>query len=181
MLSRQRATIADLHHIPGRAELVNGYIVLMPPAGALPGNAAGEIFIGLRTYVRQRQVGHAISGNAAFIVNLPHRESFCPCAAYYVGPDPGMDFYIGAPRFAAEVRYIDDYGPMAKQERTVKRSDYFAAGTLVVWDVDLLDEDVVKVYRASDPTNPTIYRRGEIAEAEPAVPGWTMPVDDLFA
>ena len=61
-----------------------------------------------------------------------------------------------------------------------KRSDYFAAGTLVVWDVDLLSEEVVKVYRASDPEKPTIYRRGDIAEADPAVPGWTMPVDDLF-
>ena len=61
-----------------------------------------------------------------------------------------------------------------------KRADYFACGTLVVWDVDLLSEDVVKVYRASDPDHPTIYRRGETAEAEPAVPGWQMPVNDLF-
>jgi len=43
-----------------------------------------------------------------------------------------------------------------------------------------LSEDVVKVYRASDPANPTIYRRGDIAEAEPAVSGWRMAVDDLF-
>jgi Uma2 family endonuclease len=61
-----------------------------------------------------------------------------------------------------------------------KRSDYFAAGTKVVWDVDLHSDDVVKVYRASEPTAPAIYRRGDQAEAEPAVPGWTMPVDDLF-
>jgi Uma2 family endonuclease len=61
-----------------------------------------------------------------------------------------------------------------------KRADYFAAGTLVVWDVDLTSEDVVRVYRSSDAERPTIYRRGEIAEAEPAVPGWTMAVDDLF-
>ncbi len=27
---------------------------------------------------------------------------------------------------------------------------------------------------------PNVYRRGEIAEAEPAVPGWTIAVDDLF-
>jgi hypothetical protein len=46
--------------------------------------------------------------------------------------------------------------------------------------VDLLSDDVVRVYRASDPENATIYRRGEVAEAEPAVPGWTMAVDDLF-
>ena len=51
---------------------------------------------------------------------------------------------------------------------------------LVVWDVDLLSENVVRVYRATDPETPTIYRRGEIAEAEPAVPGWTIAVDDLF-
>ena len=61
-----------------------------------------------------------------------------------------------------------------------KRADYFAAGTLVVWDVDLLSDDVVRVYRTSEPESATIYRRGEIAEAEPAVPGWTMAVDDLF-
>lgn len=82
--------------------------------------------------------------------------------------------------FAAEVRSENDYGPKADREIAQKSADYFAAGTLVVWDVDLLSEDTIKVYRASDPNNPTIYRRGEIAEAEPAVPGWTMPVDDLF-
>jgi hypothetical protein len=50
----------------------------------------------------------------------------------------------------------------------------------VVWDVDLLSDDVVRVYRASNPHTPKVYRRGELAEAKPAVPGWTMPVDDLF-
>ena len=46
--------------------------------------------------------------------------------------------------------------------------------------VDVLQEKIVRVYRRDDPGNPTIYRRGEIAEAEPAVPGWRMPVDELF-
>jgi Uma2 family endonuclease len=43
-----------------------------------------------------------------------------------------------------------------------------------------LSDDVVRVYRASDPERATMYRRGEIAEAEPAVPGWTMAVNNLF-
>jgi len=34
--------------------------------------------------------------------------------------------------------------------------------------------------QATDPDSPKVYRRGELAEAEPAVPGWTMPVEDLF-
>ena len=44
-----------------------------------------------------------------------------------------------------------------------------------------LGEDVVRVYRAAEPDRPTVYRRGDAAEAEPALPGWRMPVDDLFA
>ena len=91
-----------------------------------------------------------------------------------------MKFLEGAPVFAVEVRSEFDYGKKAEAVILKKRNDYFAAGTLVVWEVDLLSEDTIKVYRASDPNNPTIYRRGEIAEAEPAVPGWAMPVDDLF-
>jgi len=39
---------------------------------------------------------------------------------------------------------------------------------------------VVRVYRATDQETATIYHRGEIAEAEPAVPGWTMAVDEIF-
>jgi hypothetical protein len=61
-----------------------------------------------------------------------------------------------------------------------KRADYFACGTLVVWDVNLLSEDVIKSYKASDPENPIIFHRGEMADAEPAVPGWQMAVDELF-
>jgi Uma2 family endonuclease len=61
-----------------------------------------------------------------------------------------------------------------------KRADYFQAGTQVVWDVDLLGEDAVRVYRAADPDRPTVFRRGEVAEADPALPGWRMAVDDLF-
>jgi Uma2 family endonuclease len=81
---------------------------------------------------------------------------------------------------AVEVRSANDYGPKAEEKMAEKRRDYFAAGTMVVWDVDLLSEEVVRVYRATDQENPTVYRRGQSAEAEPALPGWTMPVDDLF-
>ena len=61
-----------------------------------------------------------------------------------------------------------------------KRADYFAAGTLVVWDVDVVRDQAVRVYRASDPAAPTVHGRGEIAEAEPALSGWSMLVADLF-
>src|SRR5262249_45963378 len=73
-----------------------------------------------------------------------------------------------------------DYGRAAERAMSAKRADYFACGTQVVWDVDLLSADVIKSYKASDPDHPVIFRRGDIADAEPAVPGWRMAVDDLF-
>ena len=124
-------------------------------------------------------MGRAVSDNKGFHVHLPNRESFSPDAAYYVGPKAGMRFFEGAPAFAVEVRSEHD-GPKAERDITAKIADYFAAGTKVVWDVDLLGEDVVKKYTPDNLETPTVFRRGEIANAEFAVPGWTMPVDDLF-
>lgn len=179
MSTTTEATIADLYHVPGKAELVNGAIVLMSPTGGLPGYAAQEIFVSLRDYGRRTGAGYAVGDNVGFVVDLPHRKSFSPDAAFYTG-ELSMRFPEGAPVFAVEVRSEGDYGPKAERKMASKRTDYFAAGTVVVWDVNLLAEDVVCVYRASAPDHPTAYRREETADAEPAVPGWSMPVDALF-
>ena len=182
MTTKSPATLDDLYMVPenGKAEIVNGELVVMAPTGFLPGRAGGEIYSSLRAYERRLKNGYAIPDNVGFTVDLPHRSSFSPDAAYYTGNVTGMRFLDGAPVFAAEVRSENDYGEHADEEIAAKRADYFASGTLVVWDVDLLGADVIKVYRTSDPEHPTIYRRGDLAEAEPAVPGWTMPVDDIF-
>jgi Uma2 family endonuclease len=171
--------VAELYKVEGKAEIVDGRIVRMSPTGDRPNWAAGEIFVSLRAYAKAHG-GKAYTDSIAFLVRLPNRKSFSPDAAYYTGPRAGMKFLPQAPDFAAEVRSEGDYGPRAEREMSKKRDDYFAAGTRVVWDVDLESDDVVRVYRATSPETPTVYRRGELAEAEPAVPGWTMRVDELF-
>lgn len=177
--TKQAATIEDLYKIKQKAELVNGEIILMPPTGDMPGRASGSIYTSLRQY-EKKAGGRAFPDNVGFKVNLPNRKSFSPDAAFHTGKSAGMKFIEDAPVFAVEIRSEGDYGERAEKAIKKKREDYFAAGTLVVWDVDLLSEDVVKVFRADDTENPTIYSRGELAEAEPAVPGWRMSVDDLF-
>jgi Uma2 family endonuclease len=181
MSTKTEATIEDLYKVDSKAELINGEIVHMSPTGGLPSYAAGEILVSLRDYEHRTKSGYAVTDNAAFVVNLTHRKSFSPDAAFHVGGELTMKFFEGAPVFAVEVRSEGDYGPKAEQAMARKRADYFAAGTLVVWDVDLLSEDVVKLYRADDPETTAVYRRGAAADAEPALPGWKMPVDDLFA
>ena len=180
---KKPATVDDLYNVAdgGKAELVKGELRLMAPTGGDPSLSGGNIFVSLRQYVLAGNPGIAVPDNAGFIVDLPNRQSFSPDVAYFIGKRPGMKFFQGAPAFAVEIRSENDYGPAAEREIADKRADYFAAGTLVVWDVDLLGDDTVRVYRSSDHDTPTVYRRGETAEAEPAVPNWTMPVDELFA
>jgi Uma2 family endonuclease len=182
MSTRAEATLDDLYRIAenGKAELVNGEIVAMSPAGGVPGRAGGEIYVSLRDYERQTKRGYAFPDNVGFTVNLPYRQSFSPDAAFHPGPLRGGRFLEGTPIFAAEIRSENDYGDQAEQEMAQKRADYVACGTLVVWDVDVLRQRVVRVYRADRPDQPTIYSSGDLAEAEPALPGWTMPVDYLL-
>ena len=178
-----RATLADLARTEGKAELIGGRIVRFMASGHLPSLVAFVIAISLRAYAKATAHGIAHADGIGYAVpELPSgRESFAPDASYYLGPLPAnrMRFIQGVPALAVEVRSENDYGPFAEAEMLAKRADYFAAGTQVVWDVDPKAETVA-VYRATAPDMPPVYRRGDLADAEPAVPGWTIAVDEVF-
>jgi Uma2 family endonuclease len=183
IIGQARATLEDLYRTEEKAELIGGRIVKFMATGDKPSQVAANIYVSLRVHSKQTRRGIPYTDSTGFAVEeLPSgRESFSPDAAYHVGPYPAnrMRFINGAPAFAAEVRSENDFGPAAEVELAEKRSDYFAAGTEVVWDVDTR-ADCVNVYRRTAPGQFTSYRRGEVAEAEPAVPGWKMPVDEIF-
>lgn len=65
MSTKVEATIEDLYKVRGKAELVNGEIVLMPPTGGFPNYGAAEIFVSLREYARRTKSGHAVGDNDA--------------------------------------------------------------------------------------------------------------------
>jgi Uma2 family endonuclease len=182
MAHNREATVDDLYGVPehGKAEIVDGKVVLMTPSGGLHGYACGAICASLFDYARRTKIGVALPDNVGFIVNLPNRRSFSPDVAFWTGGPLTKKFLEGAPILAVEVRSEHDYGSKAEAAMAAKRSDYFAAGSRVVWDVDTLESQLVRVYRSDDPNNPTTHGRGERAEAEPALPGWSMPVDELF-
>lgn len=182
MTTKTGLTIEDLYSVPEnrKAEIVNGELILMSPTGFWPARAGGAVYRSLSDHERRTRSGFAIPDNTGFKVDLPNRESFSPDAAWHVGKPTGMRFLEGAPLFAVEVRSQEDYGAEAEREMAEKRRDYFAAGTLCVWDVDMLGPDTIKAYHSEDPNNPVVFRRGDIADASEAVPGWSMPVDDLL-
>lgn len=177
------ATLEDLYCTEGKAELIGGRIVRLMPTGRKPNRIALRIVRSLDDHAEETGVGEAYTDNMGFVVpELPSgRRSFSPDASLYSGPFPDdeMRFIEGPPTFAAEVRSENDYGEAAERILAEKRADYFEAGTLAVWDVDPVSE-CIHVYRHTDPDRAVTYRRGETAEAEPAVPGWSVAVDRIF-
>src|SRR5437660_2033039 len=99
MSTKTEATVEDLYRVPenGKAELVNGELILMSPTGGVPGRTSGRIYISLDGYERTTQSGYAIPDNVGFVVNLPNPGSLSPDAAYYVGQPKGGKFLDGAP------------------------------------------------------------------------------------
>jgi Uma2 family endonuclease len=179
MGARQEALVDELYRVDGKAEIVNGRIVRMSPGGGLHGYAAGSVLASLLDHARKTRRGFALPDNVAFLVRLPHRRSLSPDAAFWTGDPLTRKFPEGAPIFAVEVRSPEDYGARAERRMAEKRADYFAAGTQAVWDVDL-EVGAVRLYLPTDPARPLVFARGETAHAEPVLPGWSMPVDDLF-
>jgi len=177
------ATLNDLHTADGKVELIGGRLVEFPMPGRRATICAEAIFRNLHDHVRRMRRGEAHADGADYTVPIlsSGRESFRPDASFYAGPLPenDEDFFPGPPTFAVEVRSKEDYGPAEEGRLADKRADYFEAGTVVVWDVDPRARTIAS-YRRGEPNRPIVFRSGESAHAEPAVPGWKMTVDAVF-
>jgi Uma2 family endonuclease len=176
----REATLEDLWEFEGRAELIDGEIIPLTGTQVGPGDTAFKIRLSLHNHQRQHGGGFAISESVTFILQSPRTQALIPDVAWYVGDVARDQVVHGAPALAVEVRSNGDYGPAAEREMANKRNLYFAAGTQVVWDVDVLREGWVRAYHADDPEHAIVFSRGEVADAEPAVWGWRFPVGELF-
>jgi len=91
-----------------------------------------------------------------------------------------MGLVAGPPTLAVEVRSKTDDGASAEAAMAAKRADYFQAGNLAVWDVDPRNE-CVRSYSIGAPDRAAFFSKGHVADAGPAVKGWQMAVEDIFA
>lgn len=109
-------------------------------------------------------------------------ESFSPGATYHLGALPAdwEDFIPDAPTVAVEVHSKGDYGPKPEREMADKRADHFEAGTAMVWDVNPRARTVA-VYPSDAPGAPRVLGAGGVIDAEPVMPGFRLPLAEIFA
>ena len=164
--------------------MIGERIVAFLPTGFRPSRVAARIFQSLDEHAEATSQGVATTVNLGFAVPelASGRESFSPDAAYHGGPFPAdeMDSVPAEPTFAIEIRNKGDFIPAAEFAMAAQRADYFETGTAVVWDVDP-QTSVIRSYLAPNPDDPILSESGQIADAEPAVPGWRLAVDRIFA
>lgn len=70
MSTKVEATIEDLYAVEGKAEIVNGEIIYVPPTGDVPGYAGDEVFSSLRQHARDIGGGRAVGDNKGFLSRI---------------------------------------------------------------------------------------------------------------
>ena len=178
-------TVADLAVLPSDLpsgpvvyELDNGRLIVMPPPGDIHGAIESNLVAELKHQGDKRGLGKTRSGGVGVILwKNPDRV---------VGPDAvfvakeslpirtSKEGYLETiPELVVEVRSKNDTGP----EVSKKVQDYFKAGVRVVWVSDP-GKHTVTIYRSGE--KPKILRENDVLTVPDIIPGFELPVRDIF-
>ncbi len=174
-------TAEDLLEMPDdgfRYELVRGELRKMPPAGHVHGRYASFIGGYLMMHVRANRLGRTYGAETGFLLASDPDHVRAPDAAFVrreraeaAGDAPG--FFPGAPDLAIEVVSPGD----RYTEVDEKVADWLDAGTLAVVVVNPRRR-TVNVHRS--PTDVTALSESDTLDVSDVVPGWRMPVKEIF-
>lgn len=162
-----------------RRELVAGELREMTPAGWQHGRIAGNIASELGPYVRKHQLGAMATAEASYRLSADPDTVRVPDVSFVrrerieeVGDTTG--YWPGAPDLAVEVISPND----RYSEVRAKVDGYLASGTRMVILVDPQNREV-SVFRPSG--NRIELTENDVLDGGDVVPGWKLPVRDVFA
>lgn len=162
-----------------RYELVEGELRKMVPAGSEHGYIAMRFGLRLGRHVEANDLGRIYAAETGFLTSRNPDTVRAPDAAFVsrerverVGRVEG--YWPGAPDLAVEVISPND----THTEVTEKALAWLAAGSRMVLVVDP-SQRTVTVYRSLEDIR--ILTEGDVIEGADVVPGWELPIAELFA
>ena len=172
-------TADELYAMPDdgfKYELVRGELVQMPPAGFRHGDIGSEINVHLHNHVKRMRLGRVPISDTGYQLAEDHvlapdvsfvSESRLPASGSPEG------FFRGAPDLAVEV-----ISP-SEQERhiTQKVADYLSYGCKMVV---VVRPRTRRVEVHSPSLEMQILEPGDVLDGDAAVPGWRLPIADIF-
>lgn len=181
MTTETLKTAADLLQMPDdghRYELVRGEMIRLTPAGAEHGVIAQLLAEKLSYHVRARRLGLVCAAETGYLLFRDPDTVRAPDVSFVsrermAGVGIPQGYWPCAPDLAVEVVSPGD----RFQDLVEKVRDYLAAGTRRVWVVEPRSR-TVSVYRS--PTEVRVLTAADELDGEDAVPGFRLPVADLF-
>ena len=162
-----------------RYELVRGKLRRMTPAGNKHGYVTMNLSGPLHQHVRENGLGRVYTTETGFLLARDPDTVRAPDAAF-IGRERVEEagrvegYWPGAPDLAVEVISPSD----THTEVVEKALAWLEAGCRMVLVVDP-GQRTVTVYRSLD--NIRILTEGDTIDGADVVPGWTLPVAELFA
>ena len=162
-----------------RYELVRGELVKMPPAGRIHGKRGNRVNYSLSAHVYENNLGEVYLAESGFHLASNPDHVLAPDVAFVskereeAAPET-EGFFPGPPDLAVEVISPSD----RYTEVDEKVAEWLAAGTSMVVVVNPRNR-TVRVHRPT--TDSVLLTEKDTLDGGDVVPGWEMPVADIFA
>ncbi len=157
-------------------ELVGGALA-MSQAGFEHGEIITRVIVPLGAHVMAKKLGVVVGASTGFWMQTGNARS--PDVAFVAkerlrGRRPTKKFFQGAPDLAVEVVSPNDKWHVVSK----KVAELFANGTRLAWVINPSDQ-TVHIYHSAQPDR--ICKAGDVLDGEQLVPGFSLPVAELFA
>ncbi len=159
-------------------EIWEGELRKVPGAGSKASGLAHWIGHLILTFVVPRNLGHVTGADGSFVLRRDPDVVVVPDVAFtkwenVPGDEVPDSYFSGRPDLAVEVKSPSD----RRRDMDEKMRLYRAAGVPLVWWV-LPEERSVEVYRKG--TLVETLHEGEVLDDEDILPGFSLPVADIF-
>ena len=158
-------------------ELVEGELLTMPPPHSLHARMLHRIFLPLANYVLEQGIGEAFAEAGYQLSDKPptvRQPDISFQAAAKLDGQPGDGFFRGAPDIVIEVISPSDRAESVR----LKVRQYLAAGTSVVALVYPRTQEI-ELHKSGQ--KPQTLHAGQSLEFPEWAPGWSLPLDEIFA
>ncbi|MCL2931618.1 MAG: Uma2 family endonuclease [Trichodesmium sp. MAG_R03] len=160
-----------------RMELVGGEIIVMSPSGLESDEIASAIVAYLWNWVRPRNLGRVTASGGGFRLPNADENIRTPNASFIKAEKllrPTEDYVKLVPDLIFEVKSKNNRLPQLRQ----KIQEFLELGTVVGVLVDPRSR-TMEVYRYQQ--EKIVLKDGDILEVEEILPGWKLPVVEVWA
>ena len=163
----------------GASELVRGDVRVMTPASGSHGVVAGTIVAALNAFVESRELGMCFPDNTGFLLPGLGDTVRSPDVAFVraerlPAEGIGWDWLTVAPDLVVEILSPSETASALEE----KLHDYRVSGTRLIWIVDPVRRAVF--IRSAEAAERRVLE-GDVLDATDVLPGFSMPVERLFA